>query len=154
MIEPLRIVRTTPQLVASLPIRVPREDIRKVMGPGLAELRATVAQQGVAVTGPWFTHHRRNPDTIFEFAIGLPVASSITPAGRVEPGEWPATSVARTTYHGGYEGLGSAWGQFLAAIATAGHRTAEGLWECYVVGPDAEADPAAWRTDLIKPLIT
>jgi hypothetical protein len=75
MIEPLRIIRTTPQLTAFIPIKVPREDIRKVMGTGLAELKAAVATQNIVVTGPWFTHHVRNPSKIFDFEICLPVAT-------------------------------------------------------------------------------
>jgi hypothetical protein len=58
VIEPLRIIKTKPQLTALIPITVPREDLRKVMGPGLAELKAAIAAQNVAVTGPW---HVRNP---------------------------------------------------------------------------------------------
>jgi effector-binding domain-containing protein len=152
MIEPLRIFQTTPQLMAVIPLRIPREDMRKVMGTGLAELRAVAAAQNIAVTGPWFTHHVKNPGENFDFEICLPVAASVTPAGRVQPGEWPAMTIAQTTYHGGYEGLGSAWGEFMAAIKAEGRETVEGLWECYVLGPETSADPAAWRTVLSKPL--
>ena len=154
MIEPLRILRTAPQVTAFIPLRIPREDMRKVMGPGLAELRAAVAAQNIAVTGPWFTHHLRNPGENFDFEIGLPVAAPVAPVGRVQPGQWPAMTLAQTAYHGGYEGLGSAWGEFMAAIKAAGHEIAEGFWECYVIGPDADANPAAWRTILSKPLAT
>lgn len=154
MIEPLRIFQTTPQVTAFIPLTIPRKDMRKVMGPGLAELRAAVAGQNIAVTGPWFTHHLRNPDENFDFEICLPVAAPVAPVGRVQPGLWPAMTIAQTTYHGGYEGLGSAWGDFMAAINASGHQTAEGFWECYVVGPDADADPAEWRTILSKPLAT
>ena len=61
MIEPLRILRTAPQLAAFIPLTIPREDMRKVMGPGLAELRAVAAAQKIAVTGAWFTHHVKTP---------------------------------------------------------------------------------------------
>ncbi len=152
MIEPLRVFQTTPQLTAFIPLRIAREDMRKFMGPCLAELRATVADQKIAATGPWFTHHVKNPGEIFDFEICLPVATPVAPAGRVQPGEWPAMTIAQTIYIGGYEGLGAAWGEFMAAIEAAGHATAEGLWECYTLGPDADADPAAWRTVLSKPL--
>jgi hypothetical protein len=86
VIEPLRIVQTKPQLTALIPITVPREDIRKVMGPGLAELKATIAAQNVAVTGPWFTHYVRNPGEVFDFEICLPVATPVAPVNRVKPG--------------------------------------------------------------------
>jgi effector-binding domain-containing protein len=150
MIEPLRIVETTSQPIALIAIQVPRAEIQKVMGPGLMELKAAVAAQNIAVTGPWFTHHVRDPGATFDFEICLPVASSVAQAGRVKAGQWPAMSLVQTTYRGGYEGLGSAWGEFGAAIAAAGHKTAEGLYETYAVGPEAGMDPAAWRTVLSK----
>jgi hypothetical protein len=77
VIEPLRIIKTKPQLTALIPITVPREDIRKVMGPGLAELKAAIAAQNVAVTGPWFTHHVRNPakSSISKYACRSPLQS-------------------------------------------------------------------------------
>ena len=153
MIEPPRIIRTTPQLTALIPIKVPREDIRKVVGPGLAELRAAVAAQNIAVTGPWFTHHVRNPGEIFDFEICLPVAASVVPADRMRPGQWPEINVAQTTYHGDYEGLGVAWAEFMKWIKAAGHKTAGDLWERYVIGPEASADSAAWRTELSRPLL-
>src|SRR5204862_8318931 len=129
VVEPLRIVKTKPQLTALIPITVPREDIRKVMGPGLAELKAAVAAQNVAVTGPGFTHHVRNPGEVFDFEICLPVATSVAPANHVKPGQWSAMNIVQTTYHGGYEGLGRAWGAFIGLIKVARHRTVDGLYE-------------------------
>jgi hypothetical protein len=97
VIEPLRVMKTAPQLTASIAIKVPREDIREVMGPGLAELKAAIAAQNIAVVGPWFTHHIHNPGEVFDFEICLPVAAPVTPAHRVKPGQWPAMNVAQTT---------------------------------------------------------
>jgi len=41
-------------------------------------------------------------------------------AGRMKAGQLRATKVARTTYHGAYEGLGAAWAEFDAWIAGKG----------------------------------
>jgi effector-binding domain-containing protein len=153
VIEPLRILQTTSQLTASIPLRVLREEIRHVMGPGLAELKTAVAAQKVAVTGPWFTHHFRNPGEVFDFEICLPVATPVAPADRVKPGQWSAMKIVQTTYHGGYEGLGSAWGEFIGVIKAGGHKTAEGLYESYAIGPETSPDPATWRTVLSKELL-
>jgi effector-binding domain-containing protein len=60
--------------------------------------------------------------------------------------------VARTVYHGDYEGLHGAWGEFEAWIAESGHTSAADLWERYVVGPESSPDPANWRTELNRPL--
>jgi hypothetical protein len=38
----------------------------------------------------------------------------VTPVGRVKAGQLPATTIARTIYHGDYDGLGAAWGEFEA----------------------------------------
>lgn len=101
MIESIRIIRTKPQTIAFIPITVAREEIRRVMGPGLTELRAALAAQNVAVTGPWFTHHLRNPGATFDFEICLPIQTAVVPSGRMRPGQWSAMTVAQTVYHGG-----------------------------------------------------
>ena len=60
--------------------------------------------------------------------------------------------LARTTYHGSYEGLGAAWGEFQEWIAARDLQPAAELWERYLVGPDSSSDPRAWRTELSRPL--
>jgi hypothetical protein len=115
------VVQTTARQAAIIHVTVPRSEIRKVMGPGLRELMAAVAAQGVTPAGPWFTYHLRMDPNIFNFEMGLPVEVPVTAAGRMSLGQLPATKVART--------------------------------ECYTVGPETNPDPAAWRTELYRPLI-
>jgi effector-binding domain-containing protein len=153
MIETPRITQTERQLTAIIHVTVPCEEIRNVMGPALEELRSTIAAQGIAAAGPWFTHHLRRPSDTFDFEVSIPVKMLVTAAGRVRPNEWPAMTVAHTVYHGDYEGLGDAWGEFLDWIEANCHTPTEDLWEVYIVGPDDNPDPAAWRTELSKPLI-
>lgn len=153
MIEPPRIVEVETQRTAVIHLTVPSAEIQKVMGPGLSELMAAVAAQGVTPTGAWFTHHFRNPGDTFDFEIGVPVAASVSPAGRMRPGRLPAARVARTVYHGGYEGLGAGWGELEAWIAANGHSSAAELWEFYTAGPESGPDPASWRTELSRPLL-
>ena len=152
MLDKPRLVQTDAQLTAVIRLTIPREEIRNVMGPGISELRAAIAAQGIASTGPWFTHHLRMDPAIFDFEIGVPVTAAVAASGRVKAGHLPATTVARTVYHGPYEGLGGAWGEFEAWIAANGHTPGPDLWECYVVGPEANPDPANWRTQLNRPL--
>lgn len=152
MLDTPHIAQTAAQRTAVIRMTVPRDEIRSVMGPGYRELMATIAAQGIAPVGPWFTHHLKVPDETFDFEIGVPVAAAVAPAGRVQPGELPAATVARAVYHGPYEGLATAWGQFIAWIDDRGHAPAPDLWECYVAGPEASPDPANWRTELNRPL--
>jgi len=153
MIDTPHITKTAIQLAAAIRLTIPRAEIRKVMGPGLNEVRAAIEAQGIASVGPWFTHHLRIEPDIFDFEICVPVAVPLVASGRVKPSQLPATTVARTIYRGAYEGLPAAWGQFDAWITANGHARAPDLWECYVAGPESSPDPATWRTELNRPLI-
>lgn len=153
MLDTPQIVRTAAQQTAIIRITVAREEIRNVMGPGIGEVMAAVAAQGTAPAGPWFTHHLRMDPRTFDFEVGVPVAAPVAATGRVKPGQLPATTVARTVYHGDYEGLGTAWGEFNAWIVANGHTPTADFLECYLVGPESNPDPAAWRTELSRPLI-
>ena len=90
---------------------------------------------------------------IFDFEVGVPVTSPVTAVGRIQPGQLPASKVARTVYRGPYEGLGSAWSEFCQWITSQGLTAAPHLWECYVSGPESSADPTNWLTELNQPLI-
>ena len=152
MIEPPGIVQTQPQPIALLRLCVPWAEMRRAMGSGLTEVKDAVATQGIAATGPWFTHHVRMATDTLDFAICVPVASDVAAAGRVEPGHLPAVTAARTVFHGDYAGLGTAWGEFRDWIAANGHTTRADFWECYAVGPETSPDPGDWRTELTWPL--
>lgn len=152
MIDTPEVAQTVAQPAAVIHLTIPRGEIRNVMGPGLGELMATITAQGIAPAGPWFTHHLgMDPDT-FDFEIGVPVATPVVAAGRVKPGELPGARVARTVFHGSYEGLGAAWGELDAWIASGSHGRGPDLWERYLAGPDSNPDPASWRTELNRPL--
>ncbi len=152
MLDQPQVTQSDDQLVASIRITVPRPKIREVMGPGRQELMAAIAAQGIGTTGPWFTHHLKMDPAVFDFEICVPVASPVFPVGRVNSGKLRAAKVARTVYHGPYEGLGEAWGEFKAWIAANGYATRPDLWERYVAGPESSPDPAAWSTELNQPL--
>jgi effector-binding domain-containing protein len=152
MIEEPKIIETSEQKAAVIHITVPRDRIQEVMGPGHNELMSTLKAQGIAPSGPWFSHHFRMDPKVFDFEIGVPVAGEIEPSGRVKPGQLPATKVARTTYTGGYEGLGPAWGDFDKWLKEHGYNTAGDLWEVYTAGPETGNDSTLYRTELNRPL--
>ncbi|WP_208752597.1 SRPBCC domain-containing protein [Corallococcus carmarthensis] len=153
MIDTPRILQTEAQLTALIHVTVPRAGIQQVMGPGISELMATVAGQGIKPAGPWFTHHLRITPDEFDFEIGIPVTTPVKAAGRVKPGHWPAMKVVRTVYQGPYEGMGPAWGEFEGWMKQQGLQPAQDLWEVYVAGPESGPDPKTWRTELNRPLV-
>ncbi len=153
MLDKPRIVQTTAQPAAVIRLTIPRAEIRKVMGPGIAELLTAVSAQGIAPAGPVFSHHLRMDPDLFDFEIGVPVTAPVSATGRVTAGHLPAATVARTVYRGADEGLGAGWGEFIAWLTAEGHTPAPDFWECYVAGPESSPDPATWRTELNRPLI-
>ena len=96
MLDKPEIIQIEAQLAAVIRLIVPREEIRKVMGPGMAEVRAAAGAQGIGPAGPLFTHHFRMDPATFDFEVGVAVTAPVSPVGRVKAGELPAARVART----------------------------------------------------------
>ena len=153
MIETPQIVQTETLTMAKLYAKVPTSQIQSEMGKLVQEVIAEVQKQGIAITGPWFTHHFRRPDEFFDFEVCMPVATPIQPAGRVEPGEWPGMKVIRTIYRGNYSGLPAAWGEFMQWTDKEGLKLSPEIWERYLVNPNSESDPSKWTTEMNRPLL-
>lgn len=153
MIDKPYIVETTAQPAAVIRLTVPREEMKSVMGPAIGEVMSAVAAQGGKAAGPVFSHHFKMDPKVFDFEVGVPVESPVKAAGRVNPSELPAATVARTVYRGPYEGLGPAWGEFDKWVAENKHEPRPDLWESYAAGPESGDDPTTWRTELNRPLV-
>jgi len=153
MIETPELVNVSSRQIAYIHLTVPRDEIQNVMGPGIVELVGAITAQKLAITGPWFTHHLRRPTDSFDFKICFPISAAIIPSGRIESGVINAMSTVQTMYQGPYEGLGEAWGEFLAWIENANHQTGDDLYECYLLGPQTTEDSSLWRTQLSRQLI-
>ena len=133
MIDTPQLIQTEEQLNAVIHLTVPRAEISNVIGPAIAEIMSTITAQGAAITGPCFSYRHKRPTDIFDFEAGFPVSQPITAVGRVKMSKLPAVKVVRTIYQGGYEGLGTAWGEF---CKFEGINVQESLWECYLVIPE------------------
>ena len=152
MIETPQIIQTQAQAAAVIHLTVARSDMMKVFGPAVGELMSVLATQGVEPIGAVFAHHLKMSPDAFDFELGVRVTSPVKATGRVKPGQLPSAKVARTIYHGPYDGLPSAWGEFDKWMRANGHEQASSLWELYSVGPQSTPDPANWRTELNRPL--
>lgn len=82
----------------------------------------------------------------------MPVSSKVKANGRMEPGVWPAMKVVRAIYHGSYEGLPSAWAEFMACTESNDVKITEEIWERYLINPDSESDSSKWQTELNRPI--
>jgi len=152
MLDNQKIIQTEEQLTAVIHLTIPCAEIQNVMGAAIDEVMTSITAQGIAPIGPCFSFHLKIPSDIFDFEVGFPVNKPITPTGRVKASKLPAAKVARTIYHGGYEGLGDTWGEFCSWIETEGLSAQDCLWECYTSGPESSPDSAKWSTELNRPL--
>jgi effector-binding domain-containing protein len=153
MIEKPQAIETAAQQIATIHIETPRSNMQHVMGPGIAEAMAAAKAQGIGPTGPWFAHHLKMTPESFDFDICVPVSAPVTAVGRVKPWQRPALKVVRTVYYGTYDELGGAWHEFAEWIEANGYKTANDLYECYLVGPESSPNPADWRTELSRSLV-
>ena len=154
MIDEPRIVYTNAQHTAVIRLKIPRAEMQASMGPAIQEVMETLVRQDIAPTGPVFAHHFWMDPELFDFEVGVPVAERVEAAGRVVPGRLHAQQVARTIYHGPYEGLPAAWEAFMAWIKDNGYIVQPNLWECYLDNPGTVPDAADLRTELNRPVTT
>ena len=153
MIDTPRIARNEAEATAVIRIEVPRAEIQKVMEPAITEVLEVLRAQGVQPAGPLLSYHRSMDPAVFNFEVGYPVSIDVRPSRRVVPSSLPAATVARTVYHGGYEGLGAAWGELFEWMKAEGHEPGPNLWERYFTGPEAGPDTSRWRTELNRAVV-
>lgn len=152
MLSAPHIINTDIQEAAVIRLTIPRSQMRELFGPAVGELMTALAAQGVEPVGAVFAHHLKMSPGIFDFELGVKVSAPVKAAGRMTPGQLPSAKVARTVYSGPYEGLPSAWDEFVKWMRANGHEQAESLWEVYSVGPQSTPDSVNWRTELNRPL--
>lgn len=158
MIDQPKINETPEQPTACIRLKVTPAEMQQAFGPAIEELFATLTKQGMPPAGAAFAHHFRincqnGVPVGFDFEVGFTTDKPMTPTGRVYASRWPAQKVAHTTYHGPYEGLPGAWGEFNTWMAANHLKQAEDLWEHYVAGPQTSPDSTLWRTELYRPLL-
>lgn len=153
MIDTPSITHSPARLAAVIHLNIPRTEMMQVFGPAVDELLTVLSAQNITPAGSAFAHHLTMSPDRFDFELGFFVDTLPTAAGRVRPGELRAAKVARTVYHGAYEGLPAAWGEFMAWIEANGYQSGADLWEWYVAGPHTSSDPANWRTELNRPVL-
>ena len=153
MIDTPQIVQTQAQLTAVIHLRIPRAQMQHEFGPAMNELLSTLSAQGIEPKSAAFAYHLRMPPDQFDFELGFVVSDTVAATGRVKASQLPATKVARTVYHGGYEGLPEAWNSFQKWMKAKDLKQDEGLWELYLVGPQTTTAESEYQTELNRPLL-
>ena len=140
--QPILSIRTTATM----------DKIAEVMGPLFGEVYGCIRQSGHEPAGmPFAIYHSMDGDAI-DLECGLPVASPMEGAGRVQASELPAGTVATVTHVGPYDALRQTWAALTEWMGSQGLQPAGAPWEVYVTDPGAEPDQSKWRTDIFFPV--
>ncbi len=140
-----------PLVVARFPDH-PFAEMSAAFDSTFAALFPALAARQITPVGPAVAVYHSIPGDTLTFEVGIPVDGPLTGEVHTEGGvilcnsTLPAGPVARTSYFGGYGGLGEAWSRFITSLDDV--RQAMPYWEVYVTEPTPDADPATLRTDL------
>jgi len=131
---------------------VPVAELANFFDRSFTTLATVAASQNVAITGPAYALYRGVPTDTADLEVGFPTSEPIDPTDGVEAGSLPAGRVARAIHQGGYDQLGSSWGQLEQWIRDQDLQPAAPFWEVYVTQPRPDMDPDELRTELNWPV--
>ena len=116
------------------------------------ELAAVLANQGVTPRSAAFAKYDGAPTDVARLEVGFVVDGPLEPTGDVVAGTLPGGRVATVVHHGGFDGLGEAWGALFAWVTDQGMTPGAQMWEIYLTEPSPDMDPAELRTELVLTL--
>jgi DNA-binding transcriptional MerR regulator len=130
------------------------EDAGPWLEAALGELRATIAAQAVAVSGPpggiyagdLFTSEQGQA-TLF-----IPCAGTIRSVGRVEPLDVPPAELAVMVHRGPLSGADRTYGALATHVAQHALAVDGPVREYYLTGRADTPDESAWRTEIGWPI--
>ena len=149
----MEIVTTVPHHTAVVRDAIPMDALTEFFGRAFTTVYPAVMGQGVQITGPPFAFYPATPGAVVQVEAGVPVDRAVDAVGEVVPGKLPGGRAIHTMHVGPYDTLADTYGELLAWAADEGLTLAEGMWEVYLSDPDAEPDPATWRTDVFWPVL-
>ena len=129
---------------------MPADQLPGWLAEGYRDVFDFLVAAGVAASGPPFARYAFLGDAVAVEA-GFPVPHEVEGRGRVEPSVLPDGHAAVTVHTGRYEDLDKAYEVLHRWLADRGRQPAGPHWEVYHTDPNAEPDPARWRTDVVMP---
>ncbi len=125
------------------------------IGPFLAKTYAAVAdvlgRQGAHPVGPPFARYEFVTGGCVVVEAGFPVLAAVTADGEVYPSTLPGGPVAVTMHVGPYDAMQPAYEALVLWVHHHRSELAGDPWEIYLSDPEAERDPATWRTEIVQP---
>ncbi|GHF13096.1 GyrI-like domain-containing protein [Pseudolysinimonas yzui] len=131
---------------------VPMAELTDFFSRAFSATMEALGAQGLHPVGPPYGKYYGMPGEVVDVEAGFPVATPITPAGKVVPGTLPGGRTVEATHIGPYDTMENTYADVQRYFAEQKLTPSEIMWECYLSDPDTEPDPANWRTQICWPL--
>lgn len=145
-VNEIRVVETEERPTAVLRAQVPVAELPTFFQKAFGVTWEALQAQGLAPTGPPFALYRGMPAATVDVEAGFPVASPAQPAGEVVPSTLPAGRAVEAMHVGPYDTMEETYGQVEQWMVAERLQPGPVMWESYLSDPQAEPDPATWRT--------
>jgi effector-binding domain-containing protein len=136
---------------AVIAVDVASDDLSTALGTAIAEVEAAMTEAGVTLAGPPFARYLAVEPRV-RAEIGFPVLRPSPHVGRVFPGTLPGGRVASVVHVGPFDRLQQTYAVLFRWLAELGLQPTGPVWEVYWSDPEAEPDPATWRTEIFAPI--
>ena len=132
---------------------VPVEGLGEFFGRAFGEVMAVVEAAGVEIVDAPFGYYPAMPTEVVTVEAGLPVSAPVEASGDVHPLVLPGGRAVVGVHVGPYDSLEATYTELTSWMAARGLTPAGTMWESYLSDPEAEPDPATWRTRITWPIV-
>jgi effector-binding domain-containing protein len=89
----------------------------------------------------------------FDMLVGCLVACPVTDVPGFASGQLPPSEALTVVHEGPYDSLVTTYQDMQDWMAAHGRQPSPIMWEVYLQGPETTADPAAYRTEVVWPVL-
>lgn len=127
-------------------------ELTEFFGRAFTEAARAAAAAGVEIVGPPFGFYPEMPTDVVVVEAGFPVSARPASDGEAHALLLPGGRAVHAIHVGPYDTMEQTYEAVQSWMTAEGLQPAVGMWESYLSDPEAEPDPAAWRTGIIWPL--
>lgn len=146
------VITRAAQPTAVIHEQVPVAELPRFFQRAFGEVSHSLTAHGVATAGPPFALYRGQPGDVVDVEAGFPVMRPLPESGAVHPGHLPGGRIAHGVHVGPYSALHQSYDELAHWAEARGLHPRTEMWEVYLSDPQAEPNPAKWRTEIFWPI--
>lgn len=145
-------ITPTPRTVLGVGEVVKSEGMTEFFGRALNKAFPAIQEQGAEVAGAPVAVYRGDPEHGFDMTAGFLVTGVVVNSPGLEVTQLPAGQAIVTVHIGSYDSMAETYAKVTAWMQDQRLTPAESMWEEHLTDPEANPDPADWRTRIVFPL--